>query len=112
LLEALSDLRKERLSFQKKAIPEIAMALKEGQIPDEQASEWLTMITQVYHQDVTLAQKMIAVDVDEIDTDLFQKIKAQLDHDLQKVIAAELLKATRNDEQDEQEDSESEDSEQ
>lgn len=76
LLGAMSELRKERVSFQKKSLPEIADALQDGKVPQQQVTDWLCEVSKFYHGDISAAQKLIAIDVAELDEKLFETTKA------------------------------------
>jgi len=75
LTESLSDLRKERINFQKKAIAKINSALTDAKVPDDLIKEWLLLITKLYHEDISTAKKMVSVDFEEIDNKLFDDLK-------------------------------------
>lgn len=94
MLEALSDLRQERVKFQKKALPEIAEALKDSKVPDEIVNEWLTTIANTYHRDLTLAQDMIAADVESVDDALFSQIKTKAEERFEKLVHKEMLRGS------------------
>lgn len=75
LLDSLSDLRKERINFQKKAISEINESLQNCKVPEDLTKEWLLQIAKLYHDDISVAQKMVSVDFDEIDNQEFDNLK-------------------------------------
>lgn len=95
LLDSLSELRKERINFQKKAISEISETLQDCKVPEDLTKEWLKLINKLYHDDVTVAQKMISVDFDEIDNNLFADLKEVVQNKLHEEID-EYLKKLKN----------------
>jgi hypothetical protein len=82
LLDSLSELRKERINFQKKAISEINDALLDSKVPEDLTKEWLHLITKLYHSDVSVAQKMVSVDFEEIDDQAFDSLKEVIENKL------------------------------
>lgn len=86
LLDSLSDLRKERINFQKKAISEINESLQNSKVPEDLTKEWLNQISRLYHEDISLAQKMVSVDFNEIDNQEFDKLKEVINTEFNEVI--------------------------
>jgi len=82
LLDSLSDLRKERITFQKKAVSEINETLQDCKVPEELTKEWLHLITKLYHDDISVAQQMVSVDFEEIDDDVFNNLKNVIENKL------------------------------
>lgn len=74
LEELRSDLRKELISFNKKAIPDIHAALSDGKVPENLVNMWLEEISKLYLNDINLALRMVAVDIDELNQNLFKEI--------------------------------------
>ncbi len=74
LEECRSDLRKELVGFKKKAIPDIHAALSDGKVPENLIHMWLEEISKLYLNDINLALRMIAVDIDELNQNLFKEI--------------------------------------
>ena len=74
LEELRSDLRKELISFNKKAIPDIHAALSDGKVPEALVNMWLEEISKLYLNDINLALRMVAVDIDELNQNLFREI--------------------------------------
>jgi len=96
LLGALAELRKERVTFQKKAIAEISAALAESKVNETLSSEWLTNINKLYHEDIALAQKMISVDIEEVDSNLFQQLKKGTEERIRQAIESRLSEQSTN----------------
>ena len=74
LEECRGDLRKELIGFKKKAIPDIHAALSDGKVPDNLIHMWLEEVSKLYLNDINLALRMIAVDIDELNQNLFKEI--------------------------------------
>ena len=90
LLDSLSDLRKERMNFEKKSLPEIASALKDGAVPPQIAEGWLTDISSLYHQDISAAQRLLALDTPTDGEAAYDSLRRDLDERL-KVLTQQLL---------------------
>lgn len=86
LLEGLGDLRKERMKFQKKALPEIAEALNDSKVPEEIVHEWLGGIADQYNKDLSLAQELLAADIESVDEELFTRLKSEVEERLEQIV--------------------------
>lgn len=84
--ETLEDLRKERVNFQKKKVAEINEALKDSNVPDELVKEWLHLITALYNEDISVAQAIIKVDVEEFDRTMFDNLKELAKGNLESIL--------------------------
>jgi hypothetical protein len=93
LLSSLSDIRKERVSFEKKGIAEVWEALVEAKIPEEQIKPWLADLHRFYHEDLSLAEKLLAADVSEFDLKSFDQLRDAIEESLRAVVDAQVQSA-------------------